>query len=628
MSVAVPAAREVDAPAPAAPGVRLGLRPNLAQFSLLVAVNALVGATIGQERTVLPLLGEREFGLTAYTAGLTFIVAFGITKALTNLVAGTLADRVGRKPVLVAGWLVGIPVPLLLIWAPGWGWVIVANVLLGVNQGLTWSTTVIMKIDLAGPERRGLAMGLNEAAGYGALAATAAATGWIATNHGLRPEPFLLGAAYIALGLGLSAVFVRETRGHAQHEAADHAAPGPSLGLRQVLAQAAWRDRRLLAINQAGLVNNLNDGLAWGLLPILFAADGLSVAEVGVLAAVYPGVWATGQLVTGALSDRTGRKPLIVTGMLIQATALAGFAAATGAGPWAAAAVALGVGTAFVYPTLLAAVGDVAHPTWRASAVGVYRLWRDSGYAVGALIAGITADLVGLRGAILTVAALTAASGLIAARLLTETHLVPGRITSSMKDTPTPSMGLVLDCADPQHLAEFWAPALGYVDLGMIGSYALLLPDGRPGPKLLLQQVPEPKTSKNRMHLDIETPDIETEAAAARNSRRPAGPAEPGPRTRHLVHPHDRPRGQRVLRVRQRRNEGRPGFRDVTPARRRDRQAAGPTCATSPEHRGHLHDRLHRALPFGDGHDLYLAIVYGVERLRRGHGAPVRLPRR
>jgi MFS family permease len=400
----------------------LGLRANLAQFSLLVAVNALVGGMIGQERTVLPLLGEREFGLTAYTAGLTFIVAFGITKALTNLVAGTLADRVGRKPVLVAGWLIGIPVPLLLIWAPSWGWVIVANVLLGVNQGFTWSTTVIMKIDLAGPERRGLAMGLNEAAGYGALAATAAATGWIAANHGLRPEPFLLGAAYIAVGLGLSAVFVRETRGHAQHEAANHAAPGPALGLRQVLAQTAWRDRSLLAINQAGLVNNLNDGLAWGLLPILFAADGLSVAEIGVLAALYPALWATGQLVTGALSDRTGRKPLIVTGMLIQAVALAGFAAATGTVPWAIAAVALGIGTAFVYPTLLAAIGDVAHPTWRASAVGVYRLWRDSGYAIGALIAGITADLFGLRGAILTVAVLTAASGLVAARLLTETH--------------------------------------------------------------------------------------------------------------------------------------------------------------------------------------------------------------
>jgi MFS family permease len=419
MTTAVPA---VPGDTARQPDLRLGLRANLAQFSLLVAVNALVGGTIGQERTVLPLLGEREFGLTAYTAGLTFIVAFGITKALTNLVAGTLADRIGRKPVLVAGWLVGIPVPLLLIWAPAWGWVIVANVLLGVNQGLTWSTTVIMKIDLAGPARRGLAMGLNEAAGYGALAATAATTGWIAANHGLRPEPFLLGAAYIALGLGLSAVFVRETRGHAVHEAASHATPASSLSLRQVLARAAWRDRSLLAINQAGLVNNLNDGLAWGLLPILFAADGLSVTEIGVLAAVYPAVWATGQLVTGAVSDHIGRKPLIVTGMLIQAVALVGFATGSGPGPWAAAAVALGVGTAFVYPTLLAAIGDVAHPTWRASAVGVYRLWRDSGYAIGALIAGITADLIGLRGAIVTVAALTAGSGLVAARLLTETH--------------------------------------------------------------------------------------------------------------------------------------------------------------------------------------------------------------
>ncbi|HKA84035.1 MAG TPA: MFS transporter [Acidimicrobiales bacterium] len=403
--------------------VRLGLRANLAQFSLLVAVNALVGGTIGQERTVLPLLATREYGLTAYTAGLTFIVAFGITKALTNLAAGTLADRVGRKPVLVAGWLVGIPVPLMLIWAPAWGWVVAANVLLGVNQGLTWSTTVIMKIDLVGPHRRGLAMGLNEAAGYGALAATAALTGWIATNHGLRPEPFLLGAAYIAIGLGLSAVFVRETRGHAAHEAAGHAAPGRTYGLRQVLVEAGWRDRSLLAINQAGLVNNLNDGLAWGLLPVLFAADGLSVADIGVLAALYPAVWAVGQLVTGAASDRTGRKPFIVTGMLIQAGALAGFAATDGLGPWAAAAMALGVGTAFVYPTLLAAIGDVAHPTWRASAVGVYRLWRDSGYAIGALVAGVTADLIGLRGAIVTVAALTAASGLVAARLLTETHI-------------------------------------------------------------------------------------------------------------------------------------------------------------------------------------------------------------
>jgi MFS family permease len=402
--------------------LRLGLRANLAQFSLLVAVNALVGGTIGQERTVLPLLAEREFGLTAYTAGLTFIVAFGITKALTNLVAGALSDRLGRKPVLVAGWIVGIPVPLLLMWAPAWGWVVFANVLLGINQGLTWSTTVIMKIDLAGPERRGLAMGLNEAAGYGAVAATAAITGWIASTHGLRPEPFLLGAAYIALGLGLSAVFVRETRDHARKEAADHATPGEHLTVRRVLTHTSIQNRDLLAVNQAGLVNNLNDGLAWGLLPVLFAADGLSIGDVGLIAALYPGVWGAGQLVTGALSDRVGRKPLIVGGMLAQAAALAIFAGATGFGPWAFAAVVLGVGTALVYPTLLAAIGDVAHPAWRASAVGVYRLWRDSGYALGALIGGITADLIGLRGAVAIIGALTAASGLLVARILRETH--------------------------------------------------------------------------------------------------------------------------------------------------------------------------------------------------------------
>ena len=400
----------------------LGLRANLAQFSLLVAVNALVGGTIGQERTVLPLLAEREFGLTAYTASLTFIVAFGLTKAVTNLFAGALSDRHGRKPVLVAGWLIGIPVPLLLIWAPTWGWVIAANVLLGVNQGLTWSTTVIMKIDLAGPERRGLAMGLNEAAGYGAVAVTALLTGWIAANHGLRPAPFLLGAAYIAIGLGLSGLFVRETRDHARQEAAEHGTPTEHLPITRVLTHTALRNPNLLAVNQAGLVNNLNDGLAWGLLPVLFAADGLSVGRVGFIAALYPAVWGAGQLVTGALSDRVGRKPLIVGGMLTQAVALAIFARASGPGPWAFAAVLLGAGTALVYPTLLAAIGDVAHPTWRASAVGVYRLWRDSGYAVGALIAGVTADLIGLRGAVGVVAALTAASGLVAARLLSETH--------------------------------------------------------------------------------------------------------------------------------------------------------------------------------------------------------------
>ena len=399
------------------PPVRLGLRQNAAQFSLLVAVNALVGGMIGQERTVLPLLAERTFGLTAVSAATTFVVAFGATKALTNLVAGALADRVGRKPVLVAGWLVGMPVPLLLIWAPSWGWVIVANVLLGANQGMTWSTTVIMKIDLVGPSRRGLALGLNEAAGYGAVALTALVTGELAARHGLRPEPFFLGIAFAALGLGLSAVFVRETRQFAAQEAVTstgHPEAAQEEGrFSAVFARTSWEDRSLAAVCQAGLVNNAVDGLAWAVLPLLFAAEGLSVGAIGVLAALYPGVWCVGQLITGAWSDRAGRKPLIVWGMLLQGVALVWMASTTGFAPWAAGAVLVGAGTALVYPCLIAAVGDVAHPTWRATAVGVYRLWRDAGYVAGGLLAGLVADAFDLRTAVLVVAALSVVSGLV-----------------------------------------------------------------------------------------------------------------------------------------------------------------------------------------------------------------------
>lgn len=399
------------------PPVRLGLRENLAQFSLLVAVNALVGGMVGQERTVVPLLAENTFGLAAFSATATFVVAFGATKALTNLATGALTDRVGRKPILVAGWVIALPIPFLLIWAPSWGWVIVANVLLGVNQGMTWSTTVIMKIDLVGPARRGFALGLNEAAGYGAVALTAFVTGKIAAEYGLRPEPFFLGIAFVALGLGLSAIFVRETHGHARLEATSVTATGDAGdGFGVVFARTTWRDPSLSAVSQAGLVNNAVDGLAWAILPLLFADEGgLSVSTIGVLAAIYPGVWCVGQLFTGAWSDRVGRKPLIVAGMLLQAAALALMAGTEGFGPWALGSVLIGVGTALVYPTLIAAVGDVAHPTWRATAVGVYRLWRDTGYVVGALLAGIVADLFDLRAAVWVVAALTAASGMVVA---------------------------------------------------------------------------------------------------------------------------------------------------------------------------------------------------------------------
>jgi MFS family permease len=403
--------------------IQLGLRENLGQFSLLVLVNAFVGAMVGLERSILPAIAEQEFHIAARAAILSFIVVFGITKALTNYVAGRLSDRFGRKHVLVAGWLVAIPVPFVLMWAPAWHWVVAANVLLGVSQGLTWSTTVIMKIDLVGPKRRGLAMGLNEFSGYFAVAGSALATGWIAAHYGLRPAPFSLGIVYVAAGLLLSVFAVRETRHHVTHELRAHhpATPvhGPNQG--EIFRRTSLTDRNLSSVSQAGLVNNLNDGMAWGLFPMVFAAAGMNLAQIGMLAAIYPAVWGMAQIVTGALSDRVGRKWLIVLGMWVQAVGIAITAVAAGVVGFALGAVLLGLGTAMVYPTLLAAIGDVAHPSWRASAVGVYRLWRDLGYAVGALLAGITADMFGLAAAVWLVAGLTLLSGVIAAVRMTET---------------------------------------------------------------------------------------------------------------------------------------------------------------------------------------------------------------
>ena len=407
-------------------GLRLGLRANLTQFSLLVLVNALVGGMVGQEQAVLPLLAKQEFHLSGYTFLLTYVLAFGITKAATNYFAGTWSDRFGRKPVLLVGWLIAIPVPLLLIWAPSWGWVIFANVLLGINQGLTWSTTVVMKIDLVGPRQRGLAMGFNEAAGYGAVALTAVVAGYLAAHFGLRPAPFLLGLSYALIGLGISAVFVRETRGHAHLEAENHLGAEfgshGTLSNREIFTRTTFTEPALSSACQAGLVNNLNFGLSWGLFPILFAGTGMPVDRIGLLIATYPAVWGVGQILTGALSDRWGRKHLITTGMLIQAVALALIALGDTFSWWLMASALLGAGTAMVYPTLLAAIGDVAHPLWRARAVGVYRLWRDSGYAAGAIVGGVAADLWGLRAAVWAAAAITVASGLVVAMRMYETH--------------------------------------------------------------------------------------------------------------------------------------------------------------------------------------------------------------
>lgn len=398
----------------------LGLRANWRQFALLVLINAFVGAMVGIERATLSPLAQESFGIGSRTAALSFIASFGAAKAVANLFAARLADRVGRRPVLLLGWLIGLAAPVMVIVAPTWGWVVVANLILGVNQGLCWSMTVVMKVDLVGPRRRGLALGLNEFAGYIAVGAVAYLATIVASATSLRTGPFVLGELIAFAGLAL-ALLSQETRAYVPM-----VAPTQRPTMQRVFVRATLTDRALSSATQAGLVNNLNDGLAWGLLPLYFLTAGIGLDQVGLLVAAYPLVWGIAQVGTGAVSDVIGRRWLVIAGMTTQAIALAGLVAFRGFTPWLAAMILLGLGTALVYPTLLAVVADVADPSWRASAIGVYRLWRDSGYVVGAIAAGLLADALGAAWAIEVVAALTFLSGMIALARMPETHPLRG----------------------------------------------------------------------------------------------------------------------------------------------------------------------------------------------------------
>ncbi|WP_296744751.1 MFS transporter [Mesorhizobium sp.] len=404
----------------AAPAVALGLKANWKQFALLVLINAFVGGMVGIERTVVPLIGAEEFGVASTTLIVSFIVSFGVVKACANLVSGQLADTWGRKRVLILGWLFGLPVPFIIIWAPSWGWIVAANALLGINQGLAWSMTVIMKVDLVGPKSRGLAVGLNEFAGYLAVGVTAFLTGYLASRYGLRPVPIYLGVGYAVLGAVLSILLVRDTREHVQLELANHARQASPLSFREIFMLTSFGDRNLFAASQAGLVNNLNDGMSWGLFPLFFVANGLGVERIGILKAAYPAVWGIFQVATGPLSDRWGRKGLIVAGMWVQAAGLLLTAMTRDFGWWLLASALLGLGTAMVYPSLIAAVSDASHPSWRARSLSVYRFWRDLGYAIGALSAGLIADFFGFATAIAAIAALTFLSGAIVAVVMRE----------------------------------------------------------------------------------------------------------------------------------------------------------------------------------------------------------------
>ena len=389
--------------------VTLGLKENWKQFMLLVIVNGFVGGMVGLERSILPRIAEEEFAIAAKTAILSFIIVFGIVKAVTNYYTGALANKFGRKKLLVAGWIIGIPIPLMLMFAPNWGWIIAANVLLGINQGLTWSSTVVMKIDLVGEKQRGFAMGLNEFAGYISLAIIAFLTGWIASQYGLRPYPFYLGIGLVVLGLIFSIFFIKDTRHHVAKESQSNVIPR----LKNIFWDTTWKDRNLGSVTQAGLINNLNDGMAWGVLPILLASKGFSIAEIGIVTTIYPAVWGLGQLFTGKMADHFCKKDMLYTGMLLQALSLLALVWADTMFHFVLISSVLGWGTAMVYPTFLATVAENTNPQDRAKSIGIFRLWRDLGYAIGAILTGIIADLISLNAAIIFIGFLTFISALI-----------------------------------------------------------------------------------------------------------------------------------------------------------------------------------------------------------------------
>jgi len=389
--------------------VKLGLKENWRQFTLLVIVNAFVGGMIGLERTIIPQIAEADFGLAAKTAILSFNVVFGVTKAITNYYTGALANRFGRKNLLVAGWVLALPVPLLLIYAPDWNWIIAANIFLGISQGLTWSSTVVMKIDLVGEKDRGFAMGLNEFAGYVALAAIAFLTGMLASNYGLRPYPFYIGIALAISGLAMSWLLIKDTHHHVKLESVSSTIPL----LQNIFWDTTWKHKNLGSITQAGLVNNLNDGMVWGLFPLLLVSKGFDLHETGIIVATYPAIWGLGQLYTGKLADKYCKKKLLFIGMLMQGIALLAMIWANSFSWFLALSTLLGIGTAIVYPTFLAAISDYTHPDQRPKSIGIFRLWRDLGYAIGAILTGLIADSFGLVAPILAIGLLTVVSSLI-----------------------------------------------------------------------------------------------------------------------------------------------------------------------------------------------------------------------